>query len=437
MTQKTKTYKFTQIISAPPPEVYAAFTNAAALCEWLCNVSQADAHERGRLYLWWNNGYYAVGEFITLKLNQKICFSWHGRGEPGITHVKVALKPTGNGLTKVKLEHIGFGKEKSWRETTKNIKRVWRDGLENLKSVLESGEDLRIIHRPLLGITGYDLISVDEISGQMKSGIRIHGIVDGMGAHHAGLQKNDIIVKLGSQPIDGQNAIENVLAAHRSGEKIKVQYYRDGKRRNTSLILSQRPIPEIPRNLEELENIASSQYHRLIDELELCMQGITESQANFRISETDWSPQEVLAHLIAFERETQSWIANLIEGQEADLEHKANTSDRIRATITTFPETSILLAELKDCMEDTTGLLAALPAEFVRRRGSFWRVGYAILDIPSHFENHINQIRDIVAAAQTAETEEILGPEHQLYENKIANSSSLTNDLSKTVMDKG
>lgn len=413
MAQKTKTYKFAQIINAPLPEVYAAFTNAAALCEWLCNVSQADAHERGRLYLWWNNGYYAVGEFITLKLNQKIRFSWHGRGEPGITRVKVTLKPSDKDLTKVKLEHTGFATDKSWRDTARNIKRIWKAGLENLKSVLETGEDLRIIHRPLLGITGYDLTSVDEISSQMKSGIRIRDVVDGMGAHDAGLQKNDIIVKLGSETINEQNAIGNVLAAHRSGEKIKVQYYRDGKRRNTSLVLSQRPIPEIPGNSEELANIAASQYYSLIEELELCMQGITESQANFRISETDWSAREVIAHLIASERETQSWIANLVEGQEADFEHNANAPARIRAMITTFPETTNLLAELKHCMEETTALIAALPAEFIRRKGSFWRVGYAILDIPSHFENHINQIRDIFAVAKKAESEEILGPENQ------------------------
>jgi hypothetical protein len=122
----------------------------------------------------------------------------------------------------------------------------------------------------------------------------------------------------------------------------------------------------------------------------------------------------MIAHLIASERETQSWIASLIEGQEADFEHTANTSDRIRATIMTFPETSGLLSELKHCMEETTAVIAALPAEFVRRKGSFWRVGYAILEIPSHFENHTNQIRDIFAAAQTAEPEEILGPENQL-----------------------
>ena len=44
---------FSERIDAPAAVVYYAFTNAAALREWLCNDAQLDARAGGRIYLWW------------------------------------------------------------------------------------------------------------------------------------------------------------------------------------------------------------------------------------------------------------------------------------------------------------------------------------------------------------------------------------------------
>ena len=56
----------TQTVAAPPKAVYYAFTNEAAIQGWLCDNAQVDARENGRVYLHWNRGYYACGEFTAL-----------------------------------------------------------------------------------------------------------------------------------------------------------------------------------------------------------------------------------------------------------------------------------------------------------------------------------------------------------------------------------
>jgi len=111
MADKSEKVKLEQAIQAPLQEVYSAFTNATALCEWLCTSAQADSVPGGRLYLYWDGGYYASGEYISLTPDEKVSFSWRGRDEPGSTRVRINLKPAEDG-TLLSLVHDGFGSGK-------------------------------------------------------------------------------------------------------------------------------------------------------------------------------------------------------------------------------------------------------------------------------------------------------------------------------------
>src|SRR3972149_11998202 len=104
----TQTLSFSQMVKAPPAEVYRAFTNATALREWLCNIATVAPRAGGRLYLWWNTGYYTSGEFITAELHEKIAFTWHGRGEPAPTKVQITFTAKDGG-THVNLENKNIG----------------------------------------------------------------------------------------------------------------------------------------------------------------------------------------------------------------------------------------------------------------------------------------------------------------------------------------
>ena len=42
------------------------FTSPAALPEWACHIAEVDPRPGGRVYLWWEQGYYTAGVFTAV-----------------------------------------------------------------------------------------------------------------------------------------------------------------------------------------------------------------------------------------------------------------------------------------------------------------------------------------------------------------------------------
>src|SRR5262245_28760197 len=82
---------FKQLVSVPLSEAYRMFTNSAALREWLAHIVLAQPEKGGRLYLWWNGGDYASGEFVAAEANKKVTWLWRGRRDPGATRVVITF----------------------------------------------------------------------------------------------------------------------------------------------------------------------------------------------------------------------------------------------------------------------------------------------------------------------------------------------------------
>lgn len=139
MTSQTQTLEFTRSIKATPAQVYHAFTNATGLREWLADTVEADARKDGRMYLWWNVGYYVSGLYGELAPEKNVAFSWRSTDRPNTMQVQVSLEAR-NGGTQLTLINSGIGADESIDE----YKSEWESSLENLQSVLETGIDLRI-----------------------------------------------------------------------------------------------------------------------------------------------------------------------------------------------------------------------------------------------------------------------------------------------------
>jgi uncharacterized protein YndB with AHSA1/START domain len=393
--------KFKRLVSATPVEVYAAFTHATALTEWLCDVAEADARAGGSVYFWWRQGYYASGEFVQLKPVEKIAFSWHGRNEPGITHVQVTFKPKGDS-TLVALTHTGIGAGKAWGQTRKEIKRGWKIALENLQSVLETGQDLRVIRRPLLGVSGVEPVPAEQAAGlglPAHGGLRLTGLVDGLGAQAAGLQKGDVLVKLGGHKVADFEELATALQNFQAGDEIKVVFYRDGEKTSAKMILSPRPVPEVPASPEGLVEALKTAYERDEKALQKVFKKATDVEAAYHPSPDEWSAKEVVAHLVAAERDVLAWIAGLLGGQDPGDIFRGNYPARINAITAAYATTPALLAELKRLRAEITLTLTNLPPELAARKGTYWRLGYTLLNLSHHSLDHVEQIR---AALQIA-----------------------------------
>jgi uncharacterized protein YndB with AHSA1/START domain len=404
----SETLRFTRIMKAPRTEAYRAFTRSVALREWLSDGAVVEARPGGHLYLWWHSGYYACGEFLGLDPGKSVAFTWHGRGEPGPTQVDVTLEARDGDDLLVTVAHSGFGTGAVWDRVRDEAAQGWQSGLENLASVLETGQDLRYVRRPLLGI--YLDEFTPEIAARLgvpsSEGIRLSGTVEGMGAQQAGLQKDDVMVAMAGQTVSDYPGLVRALGPHRAGDRVAVEFYRGAERRTTEMQLSGRVIPEVPPTPAALAAAFQEGYAASLSELERVLDGVGEGEASHRPAPGEWNTLEVLAHLIAHEREQQTWITDLLCDDERWSDRFENTEvvpARIAAIVNAYPTLGQAVDALRRSQGETVHMLAALPAEFVAHRGTYWRLGRSMLEglqPPSHLQEHIEQIQAAVASAR-------------------------------------
>jgi len=396
----TEAVRLTQAARTSVAEAYRAFTRSLVLREWMCDGAVADVRPGGHLHVWWHSGYYATGEFTALEPERRVAFTWLGRDEPGATAVEVVLTPLPEGVELV-LTHDGFGAGEAWDKVRAASRDGWTEGMENLKSVLETGQDLRYVLRPMLGIYA------DEFNAQIaarlgvpvSAGLRLGGVVPGLGAEQAGLQADDVIVSLAGQPVSDYPSLAAALGPRRAGNRIQVAFYRGSERRTTEMTLSRRPIPPVPAAPGELAEAVRQANAAAFASLERVLEGASDEQASRRPAPGEWNALETLAHLVAHERELQIWIADLLCDDERWSDRYENTEvvpARLAAIVRAHPRLADMVAALRRSQGETADMLAALPAEFVAHRGTYWRLGRSLLESvqpPNHIQEHTAQLQ--------------------------------------------
>ncbi len=408
MASKPLSLRFRRTIKAPPAEVYRAFTHPTALRDWLADWAEATAHTGGNLYLWWNSGYWAAGQYTALEPSGTIAFSWLGRADPAPTRVRVSLRPAQGG-TALNLTHSGLGRGKAWSAAAGEIGRGWEAGLENLQSVLETGTDLRLARLPRMGIFIGDFSSAlaEQLGVPVSQGLRLEGTAEGTGAREAGLQPNDVIVRLGGHPVVDMPSLARALVGRQAGDTLAMTYFRGGERHTARLTLSARPpAPPLPASAAELAAAAQSVYSRLIEQFSQHLAGVSEAEAERRPAPNEWNLKELVAHFIACERDFQAWIADMLNDNPTgdSLQFRPNVTPRLQAIVARYPSLEALLGELRQAADESVALLRALPEDFVARRPMFRRVAQWVqFVVPDHLPGeHAGQLAATLAAARAA-----------------------------------
>jgi uncharacterized protein YndB with AHSA1/START domain len=404
MPTKPLILKFKHTLKAPAAAVYRAFSSSTALREWFCDAAQADPRPGGRLYMWWVSGYYTSGEFIALTPNKKLTFTWHGKGEPAPTRVTVSLAAKRDS-TVLTVTQDRLGPAKIWAPIAAQYARGWEAALQNLQSVLEAGPDLRIVRRPMLGISGGDDLTPEtaaKLGVPVKAGLQLDSLVDGMGAQAAGLQKDDVIVKLGGKKITGYVSLGAALQGHRAGDVVPVAFYRGAEKKTIQLTLSARPVPEMPASPVEVADKVRELYAETDAELAQVFADMSETAVTRRPTSNDWSALEILAHIILAERDQIEFVSELLLGNERWYDgYGGNVPAPIQALLAVYPTVAELLAQLKRTEAEVVALIAALPPDFVERKGSHWRLSMTLPFITLHIHEHLGQIKAALETAQS------------------------------------
>jgi uncharacterized protein YndB with AHSA1/START domain len=390
-----------QFIKTSPAHVYYALTHAAALHEWLCDFATVAPRPGGRMYLWWHGDFYSAGEYISLEENRLVKFKWFARFEPATTEVIFTLTPKADG-TLVTVNHIvpdGDG----WKQRALGFKTEWDSSLLNLASVLETGLDRRTFDRPMLGINISDFNPeiARSLHVPVNQGLRLDDVRQGMGAHSAGLCKDDVIVELDGKAITNDyGSFVAALAGKKGGDKVKVVYYRGSQQNSIIMELTKRPVPDISWNPLELASQVRLKYDDALRQLESCFIDVSETKAGMQPAPGEWSAKQTLAHLILTER---IWISNLddsVGGYErlAD-DWGGNISAHINATAQAYGSVRGLLDELKRLADEMVAFISALPISFVERKASYFLNAAQILELESHTISHIDQINSALCSA--------------------------------------
>ena len=388
-------------VHAPLKLAYRAFTNSTSLREWLCDVATVDPHPRGRMYLWWRGDFYSSGHYLELEEDKRVKFRWFSSIDPAPTEVTVTVTEMDGG-TLIRMDHE-VPDDPAWSKAAEGFRAEWTGSLENLKSVLETGLDLRIATRPMLGIFPGDFTEEQAaaLGVPVREGMRLDGVVDGMGAQKCGLQANDVIIEMAGHPIrNDAYSLPNAIAGKKGGDKIEVVFYRGAEKRTAMMELSRRPMPEVPFNAVELAGKARELYKVGLAEVEGCFEGATDAQAMARPAPQEWSALETVAHLIQGERFNQTYLTSLVDGYELVNDgFGSNVHAQVQATVAANPSIELMLGELRRAAEETLAYVSFLPDEFVANKGSFYRFGSVLLQPNFHLTGHTQQIKDAISAA--------------------------------------
>ena len=392
-----------QLVRGPAAEVYLAFTNATLLRRWMCDIATVSPRVGGRLYLAWNSGFYASGEYTQLEVDQALSFSWYGRNEPAPTQVAVTLTQNDNS-TLVHLEHSRLGAGAEWAAARQEIEDGWKSSLENLASVIETGEDQRITLRPMLGVLigEYNPEIAKELNVPVTKGIRLGGVVEGLGAMMAGLSKDDVLVSMDGQLLADPGDLGPVLQRRRAGDRIIATLYRGPDLLQLEITLSSRPIPEIPWTVDGLAAAVKARYAGITAELEQLFVGVDEAEASYRPAPGEWGVKEILAHLIHGERFAAFYVVGSVLNQEQWTDDwEGNPTYQVEATVAAFPTLADLVDELEHLYVENASLYAHLPKELLNRKAIYWRLAYEVLQPDYHFQEHAEEIRGMIAAARS------------------------------------
>ncbi|HEY43044.1 MAG TPA: PDZ domain-containing protein [Anaerolineae bacterium] len=402
MTEASDELVFSQRVEASPDNVFYAFTTAQGWRNWMCDSARFEGRPGGSYQLAWNNGWYASGTVCEVTRPEKVALTWLGMGDPGPTDVTIKLKEK-DGKTLVELSHAGFGQKGDWVETRQEALKGWERGLENLESIFRTGEDLREIRRPLLGITVSDFNEqiAQELGVPVTKGIRVDKPIEGMGAERAGMRLNDVIVEMDDVQITGFAAINEARLGRHAGEVVKVVFYRGSEKHEVEMALSSQPFAEVPLNPVELAERVRAIDAEVMTELRALFVGVSEAEAEYCPSTEAWSAKETLAHLIVGEIGGQDYISSLINDNGYEFpENWSNVRARLQALVAVTPTIPELLDRLEKGKEETAILLERADA-LNARKGVMWGLGQGYLQLPGvHDRTHIEQMRAAIEAAR-------------------------------------
>lgn len=112
-------------------------------------------------------------------------------------------------------------------------------------SVMDQIVEHGSVKRGMLGVIGQDLTPelAKAFGLDAARGAVVARVLEDSAAEAAGLKSGDIITKVDGQEIRNFDALRNAIGLYREGDKVKIDYLRDGERMSVKLALGKSTLP--------------------------------------------------------------------------------------------------------------------------------------------------------------------------------------------------
>jgi uncharacterized protein YndB with AHSA1/START domain len=380
-------------IEAAAAEVFWGLTAPQALRAWLCNTAHVTPGRGGRIYLAWNNGHHITGNVTEWRPGETVAYTWHGKGESEPSELRFTIQEEGEGRST--LTTSGTGGTQGPLD--------WQVALNDLAEFLVTGFDPRLARRPMFGLSGAEEMNSElarRHGTSIEEGLRLTGLVEGMGAQASGLQSGDILVSLGGKPVTSYASLGEAIQGYNAGDEVPAEFYRGDERHTVTVTLSRRQLPEIPATHNDLVTRLRELQDEVNTELDALLAEVSEEEANYRLAPDSWNAKQAVAHMIATEFDTQAWVASMEEGVDVENIYHSNTDIRLKGIIAAYPTLKELGEALKKAQQITLGMAEALPESIIKRKGEYNNLAGWWTDFVNHNREHFGEIRQLAEAAR-------------------------------------
>lgn len=142
-SESLRTLDHQYFVGATPGALFRAISEPAWLTRWLCDRAELAPQTGGRYSLGWTGGPTHTGRVAVFEPGRRVSLEWSWPGvELTGTVFTLSVEPHEGGSI-LHVEHTGFPREEKWADLYGGAEWGWTYFAMNLKSVLETGRDLR------------------------------------------------------------------------------------------------------------------------------------------------------------------------------------------------------------------------------------------------------------------------------------------------------
>ena len=384
-----QTLRAETVVGFPPIEVWQAFTRPVHLTYWLGDAIEIDLRVGGAYIVRGTHGIRLDTTVERLLEGRRLVLRPTRHGDDA--RIEIDLQKLGGAETKITVSDPDTGDLESWRLALANLRSVW-----------ETGVDLREARSPVMGIGPRDLGPGDRpVRGVPPGqGVRLQAVVGGGAAAEAGLRAGDVVIAFDGQPVRSAAELVRGIQSRKPGDAVPVRAVRDGEESVRTVILRRRPgRGEPPPDLQGLLLKLREDVRRADSALDKALENLSDSDAYLPEKPEAWSVAQVLAHLSGTERMLQCWLDHAARGGRPEIDSDGVTSaGRLAAALLGRPTVRELVGRLHRDEQETLAYLAHLPAAVTAFKPRWARVAFIALDYHAHSEDHLGQIARIRAA---------------------------------------